>query len=164
MVAGIEVDVFRPDDELSSWPGWRSSWASTASSPTPSIPSGSTSGCGRTPKGRQWLSRWDEAADPWFDFSSGSGFYHSDRVWNEHREIPFAFIRDYAARVRRGEDLARPLKRLHAERDRITSEYAALMPTDADRAAFHEKLRLAPRWSSPTWRTTTSTSSTGRTR
>ena len=45
--------------------------------------------------------------------------------------------------MRRGEDLARPLKRLHAERDRITSEYAALMPTDADRAAFHEKLRLA---------------------
>ena len=45
--------------------------------------------------------------------------------------------------MRQGEDLARPLKRLHAEKDPITSEYAALIPTDADRAAFHEKLRLA---------------------
>ena len=45
--------------------------------------------------------------------------------------------------MRRGEDLARPLERLHAERDRITTEYAALMPTDADRDAFAEKLRLA---------------------
>ncbi len=30
--------------------GWRSSWASTASSPTPSIPSASTSGCGPRPR------------------------------------------------------------------------------------------------------------------
>ena len=143
MVAGIEVDVFRPDDELKQLArlavelGVDGVFADTVD------PERVDERLRSTPEGRQWLSRWDEAADPWFDFSSGSGFYHSDRVWNEHREIPFGFIRDYAARVRRGEDLARPLKRLHAERDRITSEYAALMPTDADRAAFHEKLRLA---------------------
>ena len=143
MVAGIEVDVFRPDDELKKLARLAVELGVDGVFADTSHPERVDERLRTSPEGQQWLSRWDEAADPWFDFSSGSGFYHSDRIWNEHREIPFGFIRDYAARVRQGEDLARPLKRLHAERDRITSEYAALMPTDADRAAFHEKLRLA---------------------
>ena len=143
MVAGIEVDVFRPDDELKKLARLAVELGVDGVFADTSHPERVEERLRTSPEGQQWLSRWGEAADPWFDFSSGSGFYHSDRIWNEHREIPFGFIRDYAARVRQGEDLARPLKRLHAERDRITSEYAALMPTDADRAAFHEKLRLA---------------------
>jgi pyruvate,water dikinase len=143
MVAGIEVDVFRPDDELKKLARLAVELGVDGAFADTTHPERVDERLRSTPEGRQWLSAWAEAADPWFDFSSGSGFYHSDRVWIEHREIPFGFVRDYAARVRRGEDLARPLQRLHAERDRITSEYAALMPTDADRAAFHEKLRLS---------------------
>ena len=142
MVAGIEVDVFRPDDELKKLARLAVELGVDGVFADCNDPERVDDRLRTTPEGLQWLARWDEAAEPWFNFSSGSGFYHTDRVWIEHREIPFGFVRDYAARVRRGEDLARPLERLHAERDRITSEYAALMPTDADRAAFDEKLRL----------------------
>jgi pyruvate, water dikinase len=143
MVAGIEVDVFRPDDELKELARLAVELAVDEVFGDAERPDRVDERLRATAGGRRWLARWDEAAEPWFHFSSGSGFYHSDRIWIEHREIPYGFVRDYAARLRRGEDLARPLQRLHAERDRITAEYGALMPTDADRAAFEEKLRLA---------------------
>jgi pyruvate,water dikinase len=143
MVAGIEVDVFRPDDELRGLARLAVELDLDGVFAGSADPGLVEERLRSTPEGRRWLAGWDEAADPWFDFSSGSGFYHSDRIWSEHREIPFGFVRDYAERVRRGEDLARPLRRLHAERERITAEYAALLPTDADRAAFQEKLRLS---------------------
>ncbi len=143
MVAGIEVDVFRPDDELKELARLAVELDLDDVFSEAEHPDRVDERLRATAEGRRWLARWDEVAEPWFNFSSGSGFYHSDRIWIEHREIPFGYIRDYTAKVRLGEDLARPLGRLHAERDRITAEYAGLMPTDADRAAFTEKLRLA---------------------
>jgi len=143
MVAGIEVDVFRPDDELKKLARLAVELGVDDVFTDAERPDRVEERLRASSPGRQWLAAWDESAEPWFHFSSGSGFYHSDRIWIEHREIPFGFVRDYAARLRRGEDLARPLERLHAERDRITAGYAALMPTDADRDVFAEKLRLA---------------------
>jgi phosphohistidine swiveling domain-containing protein len=52
--------------------------------------------------GQAWLAQWESAAQPWFNFSAGSGFYHTDEVWLEHLEIPFGFIRDYIAKLRAG--------------------------------------------------------------
>lgn len=143
MVAGIEVDLFRPDDELKKLARLAVELDVDDVFTDAEQPGRVNERLRATPAGRRWLARWDEVAEPWFSFSSGSGFYHTDRVWIEHREIPFGFVRDYAARLRQGEDLARPLERLHAERDRITAEYGTLMPTGADRAAFDDKLRLA---------------------
>jgi pyruvate,water dikinase len=143
MVAGIDVDVFRPDDELKKLARLAVELDIDAVFADAERPDRVEERLRTTPSGRQWLARWDEAAEPWFNFSSGSGFYHSDRIWIEHREIPFGYVRDYAARLRRGESLERPLERLHAERDRITAEYMALFPAEADRAAFTEKLRLS---------------------
>jgi pyruvate, water dikinase len=44
--------------------------------------------------------------------------------------------------VQEGRDIARPTAQIEAERDRITSEYRGLLPDDAARAAFDEKLGL----------------------
>jgi pyruvate,water dikinase len=143
MVAGIEVDLFRPDDELKKLARLAVELDVDDVFTDAEQPDRVDEQLRATPAGRRWLAGWDEVAEPWFNFSSGSGFYHTDRVWIEHREIPFGFVRDYAARLRQGADLARPLERLHAERDRIAAEYGALMPTDADQAAFEERLRLA---------------------
>ena len=83
------------------------------------------------------------AKDPWFNFSSGNGFYSSDRVWLDHLEIPLGFLRDYVRRVQAGEDIDRPTAAIAAERDRITGEYRALLADDEVRAAFDEKLGLS---------------------
>ena len=41
--------------------------------------------------GRAWIASFQESAEPWFNFSTGSGFYHSDKIWIENVEIPFEF-------------------------------------------------------------------------
>ncbi len=45
--------------------------------------------------------------------------------------------------MREGDDLARPVEQVRAERDRIVSEYSELLATDEDRKAFEEKIGLA---------------------
>jgi pyruvate,water dikinase len=143
MVAGIEVDLFRPDEELKGLARFAVELGVDGAFADAQRPERVEERLRATAEGRRWIDRWDEVSQPWFNFSSGSGFYHFDQIWIEHREIPFGFIRDYAARLRRGEDLARPLEQLHEERDRIASEYAELLPTDGDRALFDEKLSLS---------------------
>ena len=49
------------------------------------------------------------AKQPWFNFSAGSSFYHSDKVWLENLDIPFGFLASYIAKVRKGESLERPM-------------------------------------------------------
>ncbi|MHA6793673.1 PEP-utilizing enzyme [Pseudonocardia bannensis] len=143
MVAGVEVDLFRPDDELKKLARLAVELGlddAFADADRPDVLEERLRG---SDEGRRWLAAWGEAAEPWFNFSTGSGFYHSDRIWIEHRDIPFGFIRDYAAKLREGADLARPLEEIRAERDRIVSEYSELLASDEDRAAFAEKIGLA---------------------
>ena len=47
------------------------------------------------PNGQQWLEAWKPAQDPWFNFTSGNGFYSTDNYWIEHLDIPLGYIRDY---------------------------------------------------------------------
>lgn len=143
MVAGIEVDLFRPDEELKKLAHLAVELGVDHVFAGSEHPDRVDERLGATPEGRRWLDHWNDASEPWFNFSSGSGFYHTDRIWIEHRDIPYGFIDGYSARLRKGEDLARPLARLRAERDRITAEYGGLLPTATDRAAFEEKIGLA---------------------
>ncbi|MBW3605446.1 MAG: hypothetical protein KY460_11175 [Actinobacteria bacterium] len=143
MVAGVEVDLFRPNEELK-----RLSHLAVELGVADAFAHDSAEAVekelGRSAEGQRWMAEWDEAADPWFNFSAGTGFYHDDLVWNVNREIPYGFVRDYIASIRAGEDIGRPLERLRVERDRIVSEYADLLGTDEDREAFQQKLGLIP--------------------
>jgi pyruvate,water dikinase len=141
MVAGIEVDLFRPDEELKRLA------ALAVELGVDDAFDGSTAevlaAVGERPNGARWLEAWTQAQQPWFNFSAGSGFYHSDKVWAENLDIPLGFIASYVARVRRGEPLERPMAEVTAERDRIVAEYSELLGSDEDRAAFQAKLGLA---------------------
>ncbi len=142
MVAGVEVDLFRPNEELKRLAqlavdlGVPDAFAhATAAAVETQLAA--------TDAGQKWMQAWTDAAEPWFNFSAGTGFYHDDLVWNTHREVPYGFVRDYVAQIQRGEDLTRPLDQLRAERDRIVSEYVELLASDDDRKAFMQKLGLA---------------------
>jgi pyruvate,water dikinase len=93
--------------------------------------------------GKKWLEQWEESHRPWFNFSAGSGFYHSDKVWAEYPDIPMNFIESYVAKLGRGESLARPVEAVETERDRIVAEYTELIDDDEARATFEGKLGLA---------------------
>jgi len=142
MVAGVHVDLFQPDDELKALATLAVELGvdtrlqdGTAAEVVAALSS--------DPAGEKWVAAWEAAKQPWFNFSAGSGFYHSDKVWMEHLDIPMGFIRSYVEKVRRGESLERPIHAVSAERDRIVTEYSELIESDEDRAAFEGKLGLA---------------------
>jgi pyruvate,water dikinase len=142
MVAGVHVDLFQPDDELKKLATLAVELGVDAK-----LEQGTAAevlaALRDDPQGAKWAAAWDGAQEPWFNFSAGSGFYHSDKVWMEHPDIPLGFIRDYVEKVRRGESLERPIQAVSDERDRIVEEYADLIDADEDRAAFEAKLGLA---------------------
>jgi pyruvate, water dikinase len=141
MVAGIEVDLFKPDDEVKKLARLATDLglADRLDGPAGQV----LAGLRGDASGEKWLAAWEAAKQPWFNFSAGSGFYHTDKVWLENPDIPLGFVRAYVAKVRRGESLERPMGEVTAERDRIVAEYTDLIDGDEDRATFQAKLGLA---------------------
>ncbi len=137
MVAGVEVDLFKPDEKLKELAQKAVDLGMARVFDDPA--NVTLDGPGAT----EWQAAWDEAKDPWFNFTSGNGFYHFDKIWVDYPEIPYAFIKDYIARIEAGEDISRPIEAITTERDRIVEEYRDLLATDEDREAFDGKLGLA---------------------
>jgi pyruvate,water dikinase len=137
MVAGVEVDLFRPNEELKALAQKAVDLGIARNFDDPNNVSLDGDA------GAQWHAAWDEAKDPWFNFTSGNGFYHFDKIWVENPDIPYTFIKDYIARIEAGEDISRPIEAIREERDRVVSEYRDLLGSDEDREAFDGKLGLA---------------------
>ncbi|MFL5797271.1 MAG: PEP-utilizing enzyme [Actinomycetota bacterium] len=142
MVAGIDVDLFRPNEELKNL-----AKSAVELGIADQLLQGSAADALRSLEGsdagRQWLEQWEAVKNPWFNFSAGGGFYHSDDIWIENLEVPLGYLRGYVAKVQKGEDIARPIDEVVAERDRIVGEYTELLGSDEDREAFEQKLGLA---------------------
>ena len=94
------------------------------------------------PDGKEWLADLEQVKDPWFYYSTGSGYCHANRAWIDDLRPPFAALGDYVPRVERGEDLARPLEHLRSERERIAAGYRALLDEE-DAAGFDNLLALS---------------------
>lgn len=137
MVAGVEVDLFRPNEELKVLAQKAVDLGIARAFDDPDNVSLDGDA------GAEWQAAWDSVKDPWFNFTSGNGFYHFDKIWAENPEIPYAFIKDYIAKIEAGEDISRPIEAIRAERDRVVEEYRDLLGTDEDREAFDGKLGLA---------------------
>lgn len=143
MVAGIEVDLFRPNEELKALAKLAIEFDVADAFAVHNDPEAVHERLAAAPRGQAWHDAWDEREDPWFNFSSGTGFYHTDETWLQDRSVPYGFINDYITKLRAGESIERPTEAVSAERDRIVEEYSALLQTDEDREAFQGKLGLA---------------------
>ncbi len=142
MVSGIDVDLFRPDDELK-----RLAQLALQLGLVDHLMLGSATDVLRrvatAPNGQHWLAEFEKSKHPWFNFSGGTGISHMDPVWFDDLNVPFTFLRNYIRKAQAGEPLARPLDTLLAERDRLAQGYTALLPTDQHRGIFQVKLSLA---------------------
>ena len=143
MVSGVETIMYQPDEELKKL-GKRA-----VELDVDSILSSSRdfSEVGESLKGitagRTWLAEFEKARYPWFNVSTGTGWYHHERSWNDDLGVPLAAICIYADKARKGESLERPIGQIRKERDRIVSEYRALLPNDEARAVFDQLLSTA---------------------
>lgn len=143
MVAGIDLEVFRPDDELKGLVALARELGLDQHLKKGLGPEQTLSEIAAAPGGDQWIAKLDEVREPWFWFSTGSGVSHKDPSWMEDMTVPFTVMKTYAEKLDRGESLDRPLAELQRARDHITAEYRELLLSDDDRVAFDELLRLA---------------------
>ena len=162
MVAGVDVDLFRPDDELK-----RLARLAVSSGVDDRFAAGDVSDTWAKLQsdeaGQAWIAEWDKAAEPWFNFSTGSGFYHSDKIWIENTRCPSATSPTTSPRSRRASTWTVPSPHC------TPSGTGSCRSTGSCSTPTRTVRRSTPSWgsrarSSPTWRTTTSTSSTGPTR
>jgi pyruvate,water dikinase len=146
MVAGIEAEIFRPDDELR-----RLARRAVELSVDEHFQEGvSANDIIRTLEkggdaGQEWLRELAISRDPWFNINVGDGFYHYHRAWNDDLTMPFSGLPDYIRRVKAGESLERPVEKLRDERRQLIADYRELLNTDEDRAAYDQMIGLAHR-------------------
>src|SRR3984885_6481994 len=146
MVAGIEAEIFRPDDELRRLARCAVELGVDAHfgkqlSATQLMETLRTEG----EAGRAWLKELEVSRHPWFNINVGDGFYHYHRAWNDDLSMPFASLPDYIQRVKQGESLRRPVEQLLAERQQLIADYRELLTTDDERAAYDQMIALAHR-------------------
>jgi pyruvate,water dikinase len=141
MVAGIDVDLFRPNEELKKLAKKAVDLGVGGAFADHEDPDAVHAAMGDALA--EFEAAWDHAKDPWFNFSDGTGFYYTDTTWRDDRAVPYGFIHDYVTKLEAGEDIERPIDEVLAERDRIVDEYASFLETDEDREAFQGKLGLA---------------------
>jgi pyruvate, water dikinase len=143
MVAGIDVIMYRPDDELRNLArvaveAGVDDLFTEGCSPSQVLEALADRGEG----GKAWPAALEQAREPWFNVSTGDGFYHHHRSWSDDLTVPFAALPRYVAQVRDGLLADRPTEALRAERERIAAEYRDLLGTEEEQAAFDQMLGL----------------------
>ena len=146
MVAGIDAEIFRPDEELrrlarravelgvdDEFKEGRTAQAIMAALGTRGAP------------GQAWLEELATSRDPWFNINVGDGFYHYHRSWNDDLTMPFAGLPGYIARVKAGESLKRPIEKLQAQRRQLIQDYRELLGSEQEREAYDQMIALAHR-------------------
>jgi pyruvate,water dikinase len=146
MVAGMEAEIFRPDDELRRL-ARRAVELGVDGKFKEGVPADavirSLEQAG--PPGKEWLRELAASRDPWFNINVGDGFYHYHRSWNDDLSMPFAGLPGYIARLRAGEALERPFDKLQQERRQLIADYRELLGSEEERAAYDQMITLAHR-------------------
>jgi pyruvate, water dikinase len=142
MVAGVDSVLFRPDDELKKLATLAVDLGLDGIFGAGNDAATTLAAVAAAPRGGEWVAAWEAAQDPWFNYTSGNGFYGHDVYWRDDLDLPMGYIQDYVKRIAAGEILGRPKDELLAERDRIANEYAEALDAEAAET-FQGKLGLA---------------------
>lgn len=142
MVTGVDSVLFRPDDELKNLAELAVKLDLTSIFAAETSAAGVLGSLAGTTAGAQWIAAWETAQEPWFNYTSGNGFYGTDVYWRDSLDLPMGYIQDYVVRAARGEQLHRPKDALIVERDRIVGEYSEILEGEA-LETFQGKLGLA---------------------
>ena len=127
MVQGVDMELFRPDDELKALALLAIELDLDEHFANTDDPAATLAAIAAATGGERWMAQWEKAQDPWFNFTTGNGFYAHDEYWKENFSIPLGFIADYIRRARGGAQILRPTEKLIAEKERIVEEYRELL-------------------------------------
>lgn len=141
MVAGIEILMTRPDDELRKLARLALELGVDEAFDGGDIDA-VLARVAELDRGREWLDAFEAAREPWFWFSTGTGLTHQYPSWNDDLSFPFSILTGYIHKAKAGENIDRDMAGIVAERERITSEYRALLG-GAEQHKFDELIGLA---------------------
>ena len=143
MISGIDVIMYQPDEELKKLAKKAVELGVDAVVCSSSEWVKVEAELQQSAKGKEWIAALDAAREPWFNVSTGTGWFHHDRSWNDQMDIPLSGIRTYIEKIKQGVSIERPTEKVRAERDRITAEYRGLIEKDEDKKQFDELLGCA---------------------
>ena len=141
MVAGIDVLLFKPDAELKRLARLALDTGVDSAFVEGRSPQEIDDELAGSEAGKAWLAELEEVKDPWFNMATGDGLYHYYRSWRDDPSIPYASLIGYVDALRGGREIERPTEELVRERDRLASEYGALLDEET-RKGFDELLGL----------------------
>jgi pyruvate, water dikinase len=142
MVAGIDVLLFRPDAELRRLARLAIETGVDQAFQQGRSPQEIDADLQQTDAGQSWLAELEKVKDPWFNMATGDGLYHYYRSWLDDPSIPYASLIGHISALNAGEQIDRPTEEIQRERDRLATEYGALLDEDS-RAAFNDLLNLS---------------------
>ncbi|MEW9586155.1 PEP-utilizing enzyme [Paraburkholderia sp. DGU8] len=142
MVAGVEGIAFRPDDELRRLAKRAVELKLHEALFTRASADDILAHVRSQPDGELWLAEFEAVREPWFNYFAEYGFLHDQETWNQNLSIPLRGIARYIELLMAGQQIDRPVSKLHEERDEIAFEYRSLLePSEAVR--FDEALALS---------------------
>jgi pyruvate, water dikinase len=100
MVVGIDILFFRPDDELRKLAKLAIDLDLADVVMRGGPPEETLAAIGAAPGGDRWLEALEEAKEPWFWYSTGSGYNHQHRSWMDDLRLPFNAMRGYIEKLR----------------------------------------------------------------
>jgi pyruvate,water dikinase len=144
MVSGIDVALFRPDDELKNLAQLAIDLKIDDHFKQSMEPDEVISRLQQSEAGKKWVDELEKVKHPWFYMNTAPhpGFYHRYKSWIDDMSLPFRAIGGYIRRLKDGEMIKRPIEKLKEERDQIAEEYHNLLKTEEDKAHFKELLGL----------------------
>lgn len=145
MVAGMEAEIFRPDEEVKRL-ARRAVELGVDHHFTDNVNIDAVlADLDQVSAGKDWLAELEVSRNPWFNVSSGDGFYHYHRSWQDDLSMPFAALPGYIEKVKAGENIERPTAQLIEEREALVADYRELLDTDEDKATYDQLITLAHR-------------------
>jgi len=146
MVAGMEAEIFRPDEEVKRL-ARRAVELGVDRHFTDNMDIegvlAELDALGSA--GQDWLAELETSRNPWFNVSSGDGFYHYHRSWQDDLSLPFAALPGYIEKIKAGENIERPTAQLIEEREALVADYRELLDSEEDKATYDQLITLAHR-------------------
>jgi pyruvate, water dikinase len=142
MVAGIDVLLFRPDAELRRLARLAIETGVDTAFQQGRSPDEINAELARSDAGKHWLEELEKVKDPWFNMATGDGLYHYYRSWLDDPSIPYASLIGHISALGAGEQIDRPTEEIRRERERLATEYGALLD-EGSRTSFNDLLNLS---------------------
>lgn len=137
MVAGAEVSMFRPEEELCKLSRLAHAYPLASDILKKEAPAEEKmEELKKFDEGKRWLQEMEALKKPWFYISCGSGWYHYEGSWINKLNIPFNYIKNYLERLDRGERIERAYEEISEAREKLVAEYSKLITSEEDRTTF----------------------------